>query len=333
MDCLKWYDRYTSGFEFTGTSEISTFYRISSSKMHLFRQPVQDLAKCTSGVRLRFRTDSKRIALSAKLLNAAFMPHMPRTGSCGFDLYVTTDKEKTKFILNFRPNTATDTDVSGECIFPSKGIKDIVIYFPLYNGVRDLSIGLEKDSVILPPSKEQNKLVLFYGSSITQGGCGSRPGNSYPAILCRDLNLPFINLGFSGNALGELEMAEYIKSLKPNVFVMDYDHNASLEGLTNTHEDFFKAIRKDLPDIPIILMSKPDFDPDPETNSLRRNVIINTYENAKRSGDRNVYFIDGESLFGDDHRDACTVDGCHPNDLGFMRMAIRLKPVVEKALN
>ena len=71
----------------------------------------------------------------------------------------------------------------------------------------------------------------------------------------------------------------------------------------------------------MIHKSRPDFDRDPEDSAKRREVIQMTYERAKAAGDRHVYFIDGERLFGTENREACTVDGCHPNDLGFMRMA------------
>ena len=51
--------------------------------------------------------------------------------------------------------------------------------------------------------------MVFYGSSITQGGCAQRPGNSYPAIVSMDRMTDFVCLGFSGNAHGEAKMAEY----------------------------------------------------------------------------------------------------------------------------
>jgi lysophospholipase L1-like esterase len=142
-----------------------------------------------------------------------------------------------------------------------------------------------------------------------------------------------VNLGFSGNAKGEPEMAELISQLEMSALVMDYDHNApDAEHLKKTHENFFKIIRNKQPDLPIIIVTKPDFDRDIETNKMRREIIYNTYKNAVDNGDQNVHFVDGETLFGNENRDACTVDGCHPNDLGFMRMAERIYPVIKKAL-
>ncbi|MNC55096.1 hypothetical protein D3C75_1046070 [compost metagenome] len=83
----------------------------------------------------------------------------------------------------------------------------------------------------------------------------------------------------------------------------------------------------------MLFLTKPDFDLNREDAWLRRKIIHRTYDNAYASGDRNVYFIDGESYFGKNDREACTVDGCHPNDLGFMRMAETIYPVLQKILS
>jgi hypothetical protein len=175
--------------------------------------------------------------------------------------------------------------------------------------------------------------IVFYGSSITQGGCASRPGNCYAHHVCRWLDAPMVNLGFSSNGLGQLEMAEYINSLDMSALVMDYDHNApDFHHLEKTHERFFQAIRTAHPTLPVVFLSRPDFDFEAELNIRRRAVIRATYENAFRQGDRNVWFLDGERLFGTTDRDTCTVDTIHPNDLGFLRMAKCLHPVLVQAL-
>ena len=125
-------------------------------------------------------------------------------------------------------------------------------------------------------------------------------------------------------------MAHYIngviKETGADIFCYDYDHNApDKEHLLKTHEPFFKMIRAENPDIPVIMVSKPD--PIGEEDEKRRDIIKATYENALASGDKNVYFIDGADLgvTGD-----ATVDGCHPNDLGFYRMAEKIGDVIEK---
>ena len=139
-------------------------------------------------------------------------------------------------------------------------------------------------------------------------------------------------MGFSGSARGELEMADYLSALPMSVLVYDYDHNApDADWLARTHEAFFRRIRANRPTLPVVMLTRPDFDFDP-ASPARREVIRRTFENARASGDKNVYFIDGETLFGAAERQFCTVDGCHPNDLGFYRMADAVEPVLREIL-
>ena len=174
--------------------------------------------------------------------------------------------------------------------------------------------------------------VVYYGSSITQGGCASRPGMAYQNIISRWYNCDHINLGFSGNAKGEDAIAEYIAGLKMSVFVYDYDHNApNVEHLKKTHKRMFDIIRGKNPNLPIIIVSMPKY---PLTNNevLRREVIKETYKTAKSQGDNNVYFIDGCEMMRFKGGNEATVDNCHPTDLGFRRMADWIGEAVGKAL-
>ena len=181
----------------------------------------------------------------------------------------------------------------------------------------------------MPPDPQKiGKPIVFYGSSITQGGCASRPANNYTTMLCRAVDAPQINLGFSGSAKGEIALAEAIGKLDMAVFVLDYDYNApSAEHLAKTHEPFFKAVRKANPDVPVIMLSKCSW-----ISPARRDIIKKTYDNAVRGGDKNVWFIDGQELFGEPGQNMCTVDHCHPNDLGFYMMYRRVLPVLLEAL-
>lgn len=110
------------------------------------------------------------------------------------------------------------------------------------------------------PKYAVKKPVVYYGSSITQGACASRPGNCYESILSRRLDCDYINLGFSGSAKGEDAIVDYIIGLDMSVFVMDYDYNAPTpEHLEKTHSKMFKAIRAEHPTLPIIIMPRPKF--------------------------------------------------------------------------
>jgi len=300
--------------------------------------PLNDGAKSlshhTSGGVIRFATNSSSIAIRAELVHGNIMPHMPLSGESGFDLYIKKNGEMS-FHKNIKP-VAEKTNYA-EGILAEKlphEMKECLIYLPLYNGIKKMTIGFDPDSEISAPEPFAiQDPVLFYGSSITQGGCASRPGNAYTHFLTRWLNSDMINLGFSGSGRGEDIMAQAIAELRLSAFVMDYDHNApDVTHLEKTHERFFKIIREKQPGLPVLFVSRCDFDPAPEDNAARRAAIRRTYDNAIASGDKNVYFVDGEILFGKTDRSACTVDGCHPNDIGFLRMAENILPTLKKAL-
>ncbi len=292
----------------------------------------------TAGGAIRFRTDSGQIAIRATLANSGDMNHMPRAGSAGFDIYRGTGRNALHF-GTAQPN-AGEINLLRILAKDSKPAwAEWTVNFPLYGGAQRVEIGILPGSHIEAPTPHAiGKPVLFYGSSITQGGCASRPGNNYASMLCRAVDAAQINLGFSGSARGEPAMANAIASLDLACFVLDYDHNApTVAHLQATHEPFFKIVRAAHPDLPIILLSRSDIwfevdDEGLENNLARREIIMQTYLNARASGDKQVYFIDGAGLFGVHDRSACTVDRCHPNDLGFYRMFEQVLPTLRAAL-
>lgn len=297
---------------------------------------VRSHAELTAGGRLRFKTDSPVIRIKAEWDYLVRFAHFPLTGSCALSLYADYSDGSSKFIHCFIPPLNPEKGYEAEYIVPDYIKADgYTLYFPLYNPLQKLWLGVKEGYNIESGLKYSRKeKVVFYGSSVTQGGCTSKAGNEYEGILSRWYDFDYVNLGFSGNAKGEDNMAEYIASLSPDVFVYDYDYNApTVEHLENTHERFFKIFRKTNPYVPVVFMSRCSFDINPPESALRREVIKRTYENAKASGDNNVYFIDGQTLFGDKDWDGCTMDNCHPNDLGFYRMAQGVAPVLEKIFN
>ncbi len=307
------------------------------------------LCYSTSGGRLRFRTNSPYVALKCVIPARDIMEHMPIIGSFGFSIYSDgkyagkyspiwknilnpiegeVPKEGVYYTLNYGK-----ISFDGINYLSGTGIREIELHFPLYGGVIELFVGIKGGSEILPPREyTYSKPVVFYGSSITEGGCASHAGNDYVALVSRWLDTDFLNLGFSGHAQGEKTIADYLASLDPSVYVIDYDYNApNVKHLQSTHYPLYATLRHKHPHTPIIFMSKPDCDYDPKADE-RRAVIYETYRKAVENGDKNVSFIDGRILFGEQDRDACTVDKCHPNDLGFYRMAKAVYPVLKKYL-
>ncbi len=283
----------------------------------------------TSGGRLRFVTDSPYVAIVAKMPDKVHFSHMSQTGVSGFDMYV--DK---RFHSAFIPPVDMEKSFSSVNHFKDTKERNITINFPLYNNVSDLYIGIKKGSCFKNAEDyEVKEKLVYYGSSITQGGCVSRPGLAYPAIISNELGCDYINLGFSGSARGEKIMAEYIASLNPDIFIMDYDHNApNEEHLKNTHEVFFKVFREACPDTAVIILSAPNFKFDYLDWDARREIIKTTYNNALANRDNNVCFIDGEKLWGEEHWDLCTMDRTHPNDLGHFYMAQKIMPNIKNFL-
>lgn len=282
----------------------------------------------TSGGRIRFQTDSRYIALKACFPSVCVMPHMAATGSCGFDLYAdgvfqSAFTPPITYVDQFQPTFDLKGGYESILEFEDNRMRDIVIHFPLYNDVTDVFIGLQETAQVLQGKEYRHKTpVVFYGSSITQGACASRPGNAYQAILSRRLNFDFINLGFSGNARGEDAIAEYIAGLSMSAFVYDYDHNApTVSHLKKTHHKMYQTIREKNPNLPIILATRPNRNGTNQEIQQRIEVVRQTYETARNQGDRNIYFVSGQDMLNSFDPGMFTVDGCHPNDFGFFCMA------------
>lgn len=313
---MKTYDIHSAPFSLYGLMyDEEGFFRMDKCVAAKVSDSVHGLNYNTSGGCLRFATDSRRIILTATLPDVCCMNHMPLTGSSSFSVYC--NKE---FCGVFRAPSVEEYKGtwSSELTLPF-GEKDVEIFFPLYNNVRDVFISLEEDAGVSEGKKyKDTPPIVFYGSSITQGGCASHPGNAYPCMISRALDREILNLGFSGSCKAEKEMSDYIGRLPMSLFIYDYDHNApSSEYLGETHERFFKELRALNPEVPVIMISVADSTFGKEEVEKRKEIIKRTYNNAKVSGDKNVYFLDGQRFYDDIGLQNATVDTCHPNDLGF----------------
>ena len=281
----------------------------------------------TAGGRVRFRTDSSYIAIIAKMPVIGKMAHFALTGSAGFDIY-----DGTRYLKTFVPPFGISGGFQSVADLGGAQMRDITIHFPLYSEIEELYIGISEGATLEAPKPYTYEVpIVYYGSSITQGGCASRPGMAYENILSRRLDADHINLGFSGNAKGESEIAQYISGLKMSVFVYDYDHNSpSMEHYRETYEPMFRKIRDANPDLPIICMGRPQYYLN-ENIRMRLEHIRSTVENSRARGDDKVWMITGPELMalagGEGH-----VDACHPTDLGFMSMANALEELLKKII-
>lgn len=282
------------------------------------------LSRNTAGGRIRFKTNSKRFAIHYEG-DMCQMPHMAYTASCGFDIYFGT-----RYAGTFVPEDYKTMGYERLIDLNDSEMKEVTINMPLYSEVDKLYIGLDEDAVVEAPMPYKiEKPFVSYGSSITQGACASRPGTCYQQYITRKFDCDHINLGFSGSARAQVEIAEYIANLDMSLFIYDYDYNADdPEFLEATHERMFKIVREKNPNLPIIMMSKPKFFLG-EEDIRRVEIIKKTYENAKNAGDKNVYFIDGRDLCKYCENEGL-VDNIHPTDYGFASMARVLCDLIEQ---
>lgn len=335
---MKFYDITDEPLKIYGLAVVNRekrqFWRVTSEIMEKLPQ-YEFLGKRAVGGRVRFQTDSVNICIRMTLAQSKEDINIPLSGSAGADIYVGRGKSA-RFLGYIAPKEHVMEEVTVEKMFiKTAEMEMITINLPRNDHLLSMEIGIdERARMEAAEEYTVSKPVVFYGSSITEGGCASRVGNSYANLVCRWLDADFYNFGFSGSARGEIEFAEYIAAVPEiSVFVYDYDHNApTAEHLAKTHERFFKYFRKTHPDVPVIMMSRPDVDGDEEDSTVRRDIIRRTYENAVNSGDKNVWFVDGFTFFGEEGRAECTVDGTHPNALGFMRMAEKVYPVLKEVL-
>lgn len=335
---FEWYD--ASGLCLYGVTKYEDGYaRLPKVVGESTNDGVAALYRNTAGGRVRFYTDSPEIAIKAEYECIARFPHMPLSGVAGFTLTADFADEPSRWIKTFIPPYGTESSFTASTEIDSRahGAIGYTVHMPLYSSLKSLFIGVKKGYAVARGKKYAPIApVLFYGSSITQGGCASTPASDYISVISRRLNLDIVNLGFSGSARGEDIMADYIGSQKISAFVYDYDHNATdLEYYAATHERFFKRFRDLQPTTPVIIMTRPDvYNAMAACGEAENRIAVATvtYENAVKNGDKNVYFIDGRTLVTGDSACYCYVDGCHPTDLGFMRMADTVQPVLEKIL-
>ena len=293
------------------------YVRMPSDIAKTVSEGVGGLCAHTTGGRVRFITDSPYIAISIKVRNFSKFSFFPLSGTVGCDLY-----GGKRYFGTYAPPLDVANGYEGVVDIFDPAEREYTVNMPLYSMVEKLYIGIKEGSVLkAAPDYAVMKPIVYYGSSITHGGCATRPGCNYENTIGRSLDCDYINLGFAGCAKAEEEIARYIAGLSMTAFVYDYDHNApTVEYYRQTHERMFKIIREAQPDLPIIMMSRPKFYLSPEERE-RVNIMLQTYENALAAGDRNVYCIKGCDLLSEDIRENALVDNCHPTDGGFASIA------------
>ena len=304
------------------------------------RKEVDELADCPAGAQLAFQSDTAHVAIRVELAGPPYMNHMAATGQCGFDLYLGGPGQQ-RFLHTARWYGNQEARYEVELFaHPDSSWRTFTLNFPLYQGVRMLHLGLSPGAGLRPPPAWADpRPVVVYGTSITQGGCASRPGLAYTNILSRALNREVVNLGFSGNGWGDPEVIRLAAAIPdPALLVLDYEANGvSFEKYRASLPEAIRLLRAVHADVPLLVVSRiafaRDFSHAEELQGRQRQLLMqeDVVATRRRAGDANLHFCNGSGLLGDD-ADECTVDGIHPNDLGFMRMARGLESVIRPLL-
>ena len=292
-----------------------------------FRPVVWNLAQHTSGVRLRFRTN----ALSVQVLATSGKgqsPHMTSVMKNGLDFYVNGLYKGSTW-----PNAAGKINKKFSVFATTREFRDITIYLPLYSPITVEKLVFPAGTELRPPTPfARKKPIVYYGSSITQGGCASNPGLSCQAILGRRLNLDFVNLGFSGNGIGEIEVARAVAEIDAAAFVLDYWANPDPATYKRTLPPFVRTLREKHPETPILITS-PFYNPGRERVQREKRRTTRDFVDSRRAaGDTNIHYVEGLDMISENTAWGL-VDGRHANSLGFYLCANGLEPHLRRVLN
>ena len=335
-DGLAWYDVRQWGVEGRGWPETERYFdRLPAKAKGKVRDAVWGLSRHSAGMAVRFETDATEIWARYELLSPSLaMPHMPATGVSGLDLYAQDAKGRWRWLEVVRPSAVKMKVKLASGIEP--GRRAYLIYLPLYNGVQSFEIGVAAKAAFRPVAPRTAGALVFYGTSITHGGCACRPGMAYPAILGRRLDRPTINLGFSGNGRMEAEVGALLAELDPAGYVIDCLPNMDAPAVAARTEPLVRQLRKARAKTPIVLVEDRTFTNAPllpgkrQHHAASRAALRAAYDRLNAAGVPALFYVEGEHLLGDDGEAA--VDGSHPTDLGMLRMADALEPALRRVL-
>ena len=313
------------------------FYgRLPAKAEKIVPAPVWNLSQNSAGLLTRFQTNATAIHVRYTLTNDQIkMPHMPATGVSGIDLYALDGESHWRWVsVNRPPDSKEQKAVLIADLDPE--MRTYTAYLPLYNGVEKLEFGVPDGASLAPIAPRTEKPIVFYGTSITHGASASRPGMCHTAILGRRLDRPVINLGFSGNGKMEPEVGALLAEIDPATYVIDCLPNMVADEVAARTEPLVRQLREARPDTPIVLVEDRTYayawvkQSARERHRLSRAALVHAYDNLVAGGIRNLHYIPGADLLGQDGDG--TTDGSHPNDLGFMRQADAFEPVLREAL-
>ncbi len=336
-ESLTWHDVAGFGVEGQGWHHDdleSPFDRLPAKAQDVVRGAVWNLSRQSAGLSFLFNTDATDFEIRYTLgSDRLALAHMPATGVSGIDLYALSGDEGWRWVAVSRPE-------SGEVRFRVQGLdagkRSYKAYLPLYNSVTRIEVGIPPGKVFEAVAPRLENPIVFYGTSITQGASASRPGMVHTAILERRLNRPIVNLGFSGNGKMEPELGALLAEIDAAVYVIDCLPNMTESDVDERAEDFVRSLRRARPDTPIVLVEDRTYadswirPAQKFRNQGSRSALVRAYDNLVSSGVGNLHYVEGDRLLGADGE--ATTDGSHPSDLGFMRQADAMEPLLKSLI-
>ena len=330
---MRWIDGRDLPIEGRAFNDTEHYYdRLPSNVTTSVNSGVRSLKHNTSGMLFRFSTDSAKLVFKWTPYSTRLsMDHMPATGVSGIDVYrFDAAKGRWRYVKTGRITSAAGATLSLDW---TPGTPCLV-NLPLYNGIREFTLGVEPAATVspLPPRASGiEKPVVFYGTSITQGGCASRPGMSFVNIVGRDLDVPVVNLGFSGSGLMELEMSEHLAAIDASCYVLDCVwnmRNMTTAAFLNRYEPFIRNLRARRPGVPIVMAGMSDVycgGPNDKDTCVRT-----LYERLVAEGWTNLVHLPKDGMYSGDFEG--TVDGIHANNWGMVSLAAAYGKAVKQAL-
>lgn len=307
-----------------------------------------DRQQCSSGIGVRFATNSTRIGCKYTLYWDTHMIHMADTGLKGTDLYILEGDSVWRHVNTNRPYVKKDENGNKTKLVESTYVSNLdgkmheyVIYFPLYDGIEDFSVKVDSGAVITKGSPEvinANRRIVAYGTSILQGGCASRTGMAATNIIGRELNCEVVNLGFSGEGKQDTYIARAMATIPDvDVFLLDPVPNCTEMMCDTLTYNFVKTLRALRPNVPIVMLEGPIY-PYARYDSFfgkylpkKNDAFRRNYERLKAENPNNLYYVTSEGLDGPE--DDGTVDGIHLTDLGFLHYANKMIPILRPLLD
>lgn len=325
------------GRSWTEEERLRTFDRFPKVAEKTVPPSVWGLSRDTAGMMVRFRTDSRTLRVKYRLRSPSLsMVHMPATGKSGIDLYARDDKGVWRWVMVSMPNAQdVSVDFAGVRTDDAHQNREYALYFPLYNGVDSMEIGVPKTAKFEALAPREKPLV-FYGTSITHGACASRPGMVHTAILGRKLDKSVLNLGFSGSGRMDPGVVDLLTRVDAAAYIIDCLPNMGPADVKARTVPLVETLRKARPDTPIILVEDRVFTnawANPAKLKFHQEnhaALKGEFEKLQTNGVKNLYYIPGDNLLGEDSEGA--TDASHPNDLGFLRQADAFEPVIRQAL-